>query len=78
MGEESNHDLEIIARTLAKVNATNEGEKLIGNLSMSFCAFQKLNTQMMKFQVTSHPTQFTFESDVIKPIKNEILEIDSE
>lgn len=77
VGEESNNDLEIIARTLAKVNATNEGEKLIGNLSMSFSAFQILNAQMMKFQVSSHPSQFTFDSDVIKTIKNETLEIDS-
>ena len=51
VGEEKNEDLVLIAEMLAKVDGSIEGKNLIANMKMSFSAFQRLNSEMKKFDI---------------------------
>ena len=66
-----NKDLVVIARILAKLNSTSEGKKLIGDMNLSFSAFEMLKAEMKKFEIDPHPSQFAFDSDC-KRIKKEL------
>ena len=65
-----NKDLVVIARILAKLNSTSEGKKLIGDMNLSFSAFEMLKAEMKKFELNLDHNQFVFESDC-KTIKSE-------
>ena len=60
---QSKKDFEIIARILAKLNTTREGEKLISDMKLSYGAFMKLRSEMKKFEFNPDHTQFAFDSD---------------
>ena len=49
VGEEKNEDLVLIAKILAKIDGSVEGKNLIANMKMSFSAFQRLNSEMKRF-----------------------------
>ena len=51
VGEEKNEDLVLIAEILAKVDRSVEGKNLIANMKMSFSAFQRLNSEMKRFDI---------------------------
>ena len=70
-----NKDFEIIARILAKLNSTSEGEKLINDMKLSYGAFMKLRSEMKKFEFNPDHTQFAFDSDSLnsKKIKSESI-----
>ena len=62
-GYGKNKDFEIIAKILAKLNATSEGEKLINDMKLSYGSFMKLRNEMKKFEFNPDHTQFAFDSD---------------
>ena len=51
VGDEKNEDLVLIAEILAKLDGSTEGKNLIANMKMSFSAFQKLNSEMKRFDI---------------------------
>ena len=59
-------DLTIIAKILTKIEATNEGKKLINGMKMSFGASDLLRAEMRKVVKISEPGDFTFDSDRLK------------
>ena len=63
-------DLVVIARIVTKLNLTSEGKKLIGDMNLSFSAFEKLKAEMKKFELNLDPNQFAFDFESNK-IKNE-------
>ena len=69
-------DFEMIAKILAKLEQrNNEGKKLIGGMKMSFSAFDKLRTEMKKFETGSRPSDYLFDSDQSIKVKAEALEV---
>ena len=71
-GNEFNKDLSMIAKILSKINAIQEGKKLIGEMKMSLSAFEKLQTEMRRFENNPDPRQFAFDSDHSRKVKTEI------
>ena len=71
-------DLAMIARILAKIDLSHEGKKLLGEMNMSFNAFQRLNAEMKKFQFNLDVNDIVFESDDKSRIKSEVQKIKQE
>ena len=65
-------DFAISAKILARMKVTNEGKKHIGEMKLSFNAFEKLNAEMKKFECNSIPEHFAFDSSLRSKIKGEL------
>ena len=67
-------DLNIIGRIFFQLNGINEGKELIGEVRMPIRAYEKLQSEMKKFEVSLNPEDFAFSSEesTSKRIKNEI------
>ena len=54
VGNQPDKDLATIARILAKVNEIQQGKDLISDINLPFGTFNRLKTEMMKFDLTSN------------------------
>ena len=70
--EDKREDLEMIARILVQIEQTEDGKKLVGGMTMSLCASDKLRTEMKKLDSTLRPDDFAFDSDQNVKVKTEI------
>ena len=74
--DEVNKDFEMIAKILAKLERrSSDGKTLVGGMKMSFSAFDRLRTQMKKFELTSNASDYVFDSDQRIKVKTEVTEI---
>ena len=54
VGNQPDKDLATIARILAKVNEIQQGKDLINEINLPFGTFNRLKTEIMKFDLTSN------------------------
>ena len=61
-------DFEPIGKILCKINATENGKKLINEMKLSFGAFERLKKEMRKYEFdpAAAQAQFAFESERLK------------
>ena len=72
VGKQPDKDLSAIAKIIAKINESSEGEKLFGDIKMPFSTMERLKSEMKIFESASSPVQFAFDSDLSRKVKTEI------
>ena len=72
VGKQPDKDLSVIAKILAKICESSDGEKLFGDIKMPFSTMERLKSEMKIFESESSPVQFAFDSDHSRKVKTEI------
>ena len=72
VGKQPDKDLTVIAKILAKICESSEGEKLFSDIKMPFSTMEQLKSEMKMFETSSSPVQFAFDSDHSRKVKTEI------
>ena len=72
VGKQTHKDLSVIAKILAKICESSEGEKLFSDIKMPFSTMERLKSEMKIFERASSPVQFAFDSDHSRKVKTEI------
>ena len=73
-------DLNVVAKVLSKLNGFEQGKELFGKIRMPIAIYEKLRTEMKRFEVSKNPEDFAFNSEEnsSKKIKIENVKIDLE